>query len=239
MTDPRRAGRIIGALLLLQMFGSALVNFGLERPLFEPPGFLVDATLHASQIGLAALVGLVIETLWIGVAVTLFPFAFARARPLTLWLVALAGVCVAVAVVENGSVMSMLSLSNAYAAANGAERQYLESARVAVAAARNWTHFLARMLDGCTTFVLMAVFYRCALIPRALAACALAATVLQVVGVGMPLFGRPVNFLLLAPTGLTLLLVAAVLLVTGLHERVRSGYPADASISMSAEAKMR
>jgi hypothetical protein len=218
MSAANRAGRIIGILLLLQMLGSALVNFGLEAPLFDPPGFLTNAALHAPQLGLAAIVALVVEALWMGIAVTVFPFAFARARTLTLWLVALAGVCLAVAIFENAGVMSMVSLSEAYAKANAAQRTQLEAVRVAVAAWRNWAHFLARMLDGCTTFVLMAVFYRCALIARALAACGLIATVLQVVGVGMPLFGQPVIFPLLAPTGVILLAVAVLLLVKGLRD---------------------
>jgi hypothetical protein len=217
MPAARRAGRIIGTLLLVQMLGSALVNFGLEAPLFAPPGFLVNARLHSLQIGSGAVAGLVIEALWIGIAVTLFPFGVARARALTLWLVVLAGVCLAVAVIENAGVMSMLSLSDAYAKAGTIERQNLEAVRVAVAAARNWPHFLARMLDGCATFVLMAIFYRCALIPRALAACGLFAAVLQIVGVGMPLFARSVVFPLLAPTGLTLLVTAVLLLITGLR----------------------
>src|SRR6185437_4540783 len=114
MRAASRAGRIIGILLLLQMLGSALVNFGLEAPLFDPPGFLVNAALHAPLVGMAAVVGLVVEALWIAIAVTLFPFVRDRAPALTLWLVVLAGVCLAVAVFENAAMMSMLSLSEAY-----------------------------------------------------------------------------------------------------------------------------
>jgi hypothetical protein len=222
MRAASRAGRIIGILLLLQMLGSAVVNFGLESPLFDPPGFLVNAAPHASLVGMAAVVGLVIEALWIAIAVTLFPFVRDRAPALTLWLVVLAGVCLAVAVFENAAMMSMLSLSEAYAKANAVDRHTIEAVRVVVASARNWPHFLARMLDGCATFVLMALFYKCVLVPRALAACGLVATVLQVVGVGMPLAGRSVVFPLLAPTGLVLLAVALLLLARGLQERPAS-----------------
>lgn len=212
------AGRVIGALLLLQMLGSALVDFRLETPLFDPPGFLLGAGLHGRQIGIAALVGLVLEALWIGIALTLFPFVRDRARALTLWLVILSGVCLAVSVFENAGVMTMVSLSEAYDKANIADRQSFDTVRVAVAAARNWPHFLGRMLDGCTLFVLMVLFYRCALMPRAVAACGILAAILQVTGVAMPLFGRGVIFPLLAPTGLVLLVVALLLIVRGLQE---------------------
>ena len=40
------------------------------------------------------------------------------------------------------------------------------------------------------------------LLPRALGAAGLAAVVLQLTGVAMPLFGHPVSFPLLAPLGL-------------------------------------
>lgn len=50
---------------------------------------------------------------------------------------ALTVVVLAVAVVENAAVISMVSLSEA--------------------SARNWPHFLARVLDGCTIFAFYAV----------------------------------------------------------------------------------
>jgi hypothetical protein len=216
MRAARGAGAIIGVLLLLQMLGSAVVNFGLEGPLFGPPGFLRNAPLHTHQVGFAVVIALMLEALWLGIAVTVSPFGFARARALTLCLVSLAAVCVAVAVVENAGVLSMLSLSETYATASAANRPALEAVQVGVASSRNWVHYLARMLDGSAVFVLMAVFYRCALVPRALAACGMVASVMQVVGVGMPLFGRSVIFPLLAPSGFTLLAIAVLLLVKGL-----------------------
>ena len=36
-----RAGRTIGILILIQMVGSTVVNFVLEGPVFDAPGFLV------------------------------------------------------------------------------------------------------------------------------------------------------------------------------------------------------
>jgi hypothetical protein len=58
MEASSRAGRIIGGLIVIQMVGSAVVNFAMEAPLFGPPGFLVNAAPHSRQIGLAVLLGL-------------------------------------------------------------------------------------------------------------------------------------------------------------------------------------
>ena len=48
MTTARSAGRIAGALILVQGIGGYLVNFGLIAPATAPPGFLVNAAPHAS-----------------------------------------------------------------------------------------------------------------------------------------------------------------------------------------------
>jgi hypothetical protein len=218
-----RAGRIIGVLILLQMVGGFMVNFVLETPLFAAPGFLVNAAPHSLQIGLAAAVGLIMEALWLGIAITAFPVFYQRTRTMALWLVALAGVVLAVAVVENAAVMSMVSASQAYAKANAAQREQLETVRAVVAAARNWPHFMARMFDGVTLFVLYTVLYRFTLVPRAIAGFGLIAAVLMVAGVAMPLFGHDVVFPLLAPLGLSQLILAVWLLAKGLRDRPDPG----------------
>ena len=43
MEAASRAGRIIGVFIIIQMIGSGIVNFVMEGPLSEAPGFLVNA----------------------------------------------------------------------------------------------------------------------------------------------------------------------------------------------------
>jgi hypothetical protein len=122
MESASRVGRIIGILLILQMVGSGIVNFALEAPLFKTPGFLVNATPHSQQIGLAVVLGLVIEAIWLGIAVAVFAIVFPRAQRTALFFVALAAAILAIAVAENAGVLSMVSLSGAYAKAGPVER---------------------------------------------------------------------------------------------------------------------
>jgi uncharacterized protein DUF4386 len=219
MDAASRAGRIIGVLIIIQMAGSGLVNGVLEAPLFGTPGFLVNAAPHARQIGLAAVIGLVMEGLWLGIAITAFTSVYQRTQRMALWFLALAAVILAVAVVENVGVMSMVSLSEAYAKASAVEREQLQTVRVVVASARNWAHFMARITDGGAIFVFYAVLYRCALIPRALAGFGLVAAVLMVTAVGMPLFGHDVVFSMLAPMGVSQLVLALWLIVRGFRSQ--------------------
>lgn len=215
MEPASRVGRLIGVLVIVQMVGSALVNGVLEAPLFGAPGFLVTAAAHSRQIGLAAVIGLLAEATWLAIAIAAFAAVYGRAQWLAIWFVALAGVILAVAVVENIGVMSMVSLSEAYAKAAAVEREQLQTVRVIVASARNWAHFMARIIDGSAIFVFYAVLYRCALVPRALALFGMVAAVLMVAAVGMPLVGRDVVFPMLAPVGVSQLLVALWLIAKG------------------------
>lgn len=219
MEAASRIGRMVGVLIIMQMVGSAVVNGVLEAPLFGAPGFLVAAAVHSRQIGLAAVLGLLTEAMWLGIAVAAFTIVYQRAQRLALWFVALAVVILAVAVVENIGVMSMVSLSEAYAKASAVEREQLQTVRVVVASARNWAHFMARMVDGGAIFVFYAMLYRCALVPRALAGFGMVAAVLMVTAVGMPLFGHDVVFPMLAPMGVSQLLLALWLVAKGFRNQ--------------------
>jgi hypothetical protein len=217
-----RAGRVIGVLIVIQMIGGFLVNFVLEAPLFGAPGFLANAAPHSQEIALGALLGLVIEALWVGIAVMAFPVFYERTQRLPLWFFALAAVILAVAVVENAAVMSMVTVSEAYAKASAGERAQLETVRVIVASARNWIHYMARMTDGLAILVFYAAMYRLAVIPRVLGAFGIIAAVLQIIAVAMPLFHRDVVFPMLAPLGLCQLVVAMWLIVKGFQDQPRT-----------------
>ena len=221
MDAARRAGRVVGVLIFVQMIAGGLVNFALEAPLFGAPGFLTAAAPHSRQIGLAALLGLAAEGLWVAVAITAFPILWPRARAMTLWLLALAAVVLAAAVVENAGVMSLVSFSEAYAKAPAAGREQLEAVRVIVSSARNWAHYLARIADGVTIFVFYAALFRLALVPRVLAALGLVATALMLTSVGMPLVGHDVVFPLLAPLGLSQLALSLWLIARGFRDQAR------------------
>ena len=223
MEPVSRAGRVIGILIIAQMVGGFLVNFVLEAPLFGTPGFLANAAPHSHQIALGALLGLITEALWLAIAITAFPVFSRRVGPMALWFFALAAVIVAVALVENASVMSMVTLSEAYAKASTVERPQLETLRLVVASARNWPHFMARMIDGVVIVVFYAALYRAALVPRALAGFGLIAAPLQIIGVSMPFFGRSVVFPMLVPLGLSQLMLALWLMIKGFRAQPGAG----------------
>jgi len=188
-----RAGRIIGALLIIQMAGSGLVNFVL-----------------------AVFLALTIQALWLGIAVTALPVLVQRTRTLMLWLVALAVVGLTVAVVENIGVLSIVSLGEVSSQASPMERERLESVRVVVASTRDWAHYMGRMCDGVMAFVFYLALFRFALVPRAIAGFGLVAAPLMIAGIATSFFGHDVIFPMLAPLGLSQLALAVWLMTKGL-----------------------
>ena len=164
------------------------------------------------------MLGLATGALSLAIAITVFPVLRRHALGWALWYVALAGVSLAAMVVEQISVMSMLSLSEAYNSANVAERETFQGLRIVVASARNGAHYLGLIVAGSTIFVLYSALYRFALVPRSLAAFGMAAALLQIVAVAMPLFGYGVIFLLLAPLGVSQLILAVWLIVKGFRD---------------------
>jgi hypothetical protein len=218
MTTAKNAGRVAGALILVQGIGGYIVNFGLIAPATAPPGFLVNAAPHALRVGMTALLGIFMGAFATAIAITVWPVFKKHSERMALSFLALAIAALALAVVENGRLMSMVSLSQAYAASGAADPAAFEGLRGVVAAARNWAHFTHLIIGGSTFFILYATTFRFALIPRAIAAFGMAAVALQMATVSMPLLGGHVIFPLLAPAGIANLALAVWLLAKGFSD---------------------
>lgn len=219
MTTTKSVGRLIGVLLVAQMVGGVLVSFVLLTPVISPPGFLVNAAASSLQVSLSVLIGLVTGALSVAIAITAWPVFRQYSPAMALWFLALAVVGLSLAVVENSAVMSMLSLSQAYAKADAEDAALFETLRVVVASSRNWAHYTHLLVGGGMFLVFYGLLYRVALIPRALAAFGLIAVTLQMAAVAMPLFGYRVVMLMLMPMGLAHLALALWLTVRGFEER--------------------
>jgi hypothetical protein len=218
MTNTRNAGRIAGALMLAQGIGGYVTNFALLRPVLAPPGSLVNAAPHALEVGMSALLGILAGAIGLAIAITVLPVFRQFSERMALAFVAIGAVALSLAVVENGSLMSLLSLSKAYVA-SGADPAAFEGLRGVVAASRNWAHFTHIAIGGTTLLVFYVALYRFRLVPRALAAIGLIACVLQITSVTRPFLGGEVIFFLLAPLGLANLGVALWLLVKDFPEK--------------------
>ncbi len=217
MSHVNRAGRTIGCIILVQLVGGILTNFFLTAPLFGSPGFMVNGAIYSQQIGLAVLVGLAMSGLSVALAIILFPIICEHNLTLSLWLVVLSGVGLAVAVLENIGMMSLVSYSEAYAVATAADREFLEAGRIIVASARNWAHYLNLIFSGCFLLVLYSSLFLFNLVPRLIAGFGCFAVLLQITSVSLPLFGQDVIFPMMAPLALSQITLAVWLIVKGFN----------------------
>lgn len=214
--DSKIISRIIGICLLLQIAGGIVFNFVLMAPVFEGPGFLVNAAAHPANFGLSVLLGVANSLLSILVGVLIWPFFRHHSVAVAIAYVTLLAVNFAVHMFENISLMNLLSLSQAYVKASLVERGNLEALRVALTAMRNWSHYLNLIIAGCAMLVFYGSLYRFQLIPRILAGFGLLAVFSQLIAVSMPLFGEKIVFGLLAPIGLSQIILAFYLIFIGL-----------------------
>ena len=215
----KRAGQIVGILLIVQSFATYLVNMVLVGPvLTTPPGFLVSAADSALKVRAGVLLGLSTGAMAVGIAVSAWPVFRRHSRTMALWLLALSIVGFSLVAQEHIAVLTMLSLSQEYARA-GAATELFQPIAVVVRSARTWAHLTNLIVAGGAIFVLYATLWRFALAPRALAAFGMAAALLHIAAVTMPLLGYRVMFLLMAPLGLTHLALSFRLITRGFEER--------------------
>ena len=214
----RNAARTIAVLLLLQMIAGPIVNFRLLLPVIGQSVFLQEAAPHATQIGVAVVLGLVMVGISVGIAIVAWPIFRRHSRAMAFWLLALAIVNLGVGAVEYINTLSMLSYSKLFANADASQRDMLQAFAGAVAAPRIWAHFVGLMIAGSVAFVLYAILFRFALVPRVLAGFGALAALSEIVAVGMPLFGQPVVFPMIAPLGLAHIALVLWLLVKGFAE---------------------
>jgi hypothetical protein len=219
METAKGAGRVVGVMLLVQMTAAFVVNQFLLGPIFAPPGYMMNAASDPLSIRLAVLIGLGSGALTAAIAIAAVPVFRRYSRTMTLWFLVLATVSFALTVVENMNIMSLLSLSQLHAKANGADAALFEALRVVVGSARNWAHYIGLMISGGMLLVMYGVLCRFALVPRVLAAFGLGAVLLQLTAVTMPLFGRPIVFLLLMPLAASHLILSLWLMARGFSDR--------------------
>jgi hypothetical protein len=214
MSTQLNAARTIGVLFLVQGAGGAYLNFGLLQPVFSPPGFLEKAAAYPTQMGIAALLGIALGVISLGVVIAAWPIFSRHSQRFALWVLAVAAAGLALSTVESATVLSLRSLSEAYHAPD-TDAALFTALRGMAAATRNWAHFTNLIAAGLMLLSFHALLYRFALVPRLLAGLGILGALCQLTSISMPFFGRPVEFALLAPLGLAQLALALWLLVKG------------------------
>lgn len=213
-------GRITGLLLLLHLAGGLILPYILMQPALAAPGFLENAAANAVRIRAAVLLLFMSGAITVAVALTALPVFRRSSEGLALLLVVLGGVNLALHAVENGTLLSMLSLSREHAAGGLADAGLLTGLAAVVGSARRWAHFTHLLVVGSWIFTLFAVLWRSVLVPRTLAGLGMLAAILQLTGVPLrAVLGLEVLTVMAMPLAPAYLAVALWLMLKGFAER--------------------
>ncbi len=222
MESPKSVGRIIGILLPVHLVGGLMLPYILMQPVMASPGFLENAATHSVRIRTAVLLLFMSGAITLAVALTALPVFRRHGDRMAVLLVALSAVNLALHAVENGTLLSMLSLSQAYAERGGADAALFHGLGTVVGSARRWAHFTHLLVVGSWIFTFFTVMWRSRLVPRPLAGLGMLATVLQLTGVPLrAVLGLEVVTPMAVPLAPLYLAVAAWLMFKGFEERQR------------------
>ncbi len=220
MASPKSVGRITGSLLLLHLVAGLMLPYILMQPAMASPGFLENAADNVVRIRTAVLLLFMSGAITVAVALTTLPVFRRYGDRLAALLVVLSAVNLTLHAVENGALLSMLSLSQKHAESGVADASLFRGLAAVVGSARRWAHFTHLLVVGSWLFTLFALLWRSKQVPRLLAGLGMLATVLQVTGVPLrAILGMEIVTPMAMPLAPVYVAVAAWLMFKGFEDR--------------------
>jgi len=223
MLTDRGRGRLVGGLTFLQLVG-LIVPFVLLLPIATPPGeYLASAADSSTRVLAGVLLLLVNGAVTIGISIAAWPTLRRTSEALALWLVVLGALMLAVQMVDNIHILSMLSLSQAHAAA-GAAADSLREVAAAIGATRRWAHLSELLVIDAWILVFYLSLIRAGALPRLLSAFGLLTVAVHFVAIPLPGFlGLRAVVEAGMPMALSHVATAAWLVAKGLGPRSSGG----------------
>ena len=215
-----RNARSVGVLVLFHLAVGLMIPFMMLHVIVGAQGFLTTASGNAGLVRGAVLLLGIGSAIPIAMSLVGMPMFRRHSETTAYWLVALAIAGFTLQMVDNGRLLSMLSLSNEYARAGAGKTELFESLAVVVGSARKWAHYTYLLVAVIWMLVFSTALYRFRLVPRALAAFTMIGCLLQIAGVTLPsLLGYPMETRLAMPLAPAYAGVALWLIFKGIGSR--------------------
>ena len=221
MEATRSLGRKVGVLLLVQMAMGLVLPFMLLSPAFVSfPGFLNTFGENPWRARSAVFISLLGSALTVALAIALWPVLRKYSERIAITLALVCGVSCVLDIVQDASVMSMLSLSDRFAGAGGADGAAYQMIGAAVASTRRWAHYTQLIGFAAWMFTFYVASLRLRLLPRSLAVVALVAVVSQFIGVTLMAFlGLSQITLMAMPLGVVHFAAGVWLVIKGFDDK--------------------
>src|SRR5690349_14695513 len=141
MKTKKGIARTVGILLLLHLSIGLITPFVLLHPLTGQRSFLLTGAENAGQIRTAIFLLFVGSAMASAIAIACMP-VFSRYSPgMTFWLLALGVAGFTLQAVDNGRILSLLSLSQEFARAGNAKTEVYQALALVAGPARKWSHY--------------------------------------------------------------------------------------------------
>ncbi|MBN8885146.1 MAG: DUF4386 family protein [Rudaea sp.] len=202
LLEPKTLGRLLGLSMLLEYVFEMASNFSWQEKLLTGPDLLARAATMRPLLGSSAMVDMVGAVIGIALGVALMLRYQAQQPLLTRIYVGLLVALLAASMTEDAVLMAMgrlgadlQSLGKPDAVDSVLAEHLLRALRVGI-------HLPTKLLGGFTLTLFFVLLGRARAIPRALTIAGIVTALIQMVAVGMGVFGFPVQLLLLVPIGL-------------------------------------
>lgn len=220
MKTAKGVGRLTGVLLFVQLVGLSL-PFILMMPA-TTSAFLENAAGISFQTTLAVMLLFANGALTIGIALGVFPVFREYSARMALCLLTFSVIWFVMQAVDNAHILSMLSLSQQYVDAGGANPELFNALGSTLRSTRRWVHYSELLVIDIWFFVFYSILFRFAMVPRALAGFGLIAVILHTAGITLPMFlGYPSVMALGFSLAISHVAIGAWLLAKGFPERLR------------------
>jgi hypothetical protein len=162
----KRADKLVGVLFISAAV-SAVAGVMLYDPILNGSDYLINGSKHANQVIWGALMELILVVSVVGTATTMFPILRRYNETIALWHVSfrfLEAVVITVGVI---SVLSLLTLSHTFVAAEAPDVAAFQTSGTVLKAIHEWTFMLGpNFMLGINTMMYSYIFYKTKLVPR-------------------------------------------------------------------------
>lgn len=164
--SPKTASRIAGVLFIIAAI-TAIAGVILYEPILNDSDYLLQGAAHANQVILGASMELILVLSVAGTATVMFPFLKKYNRTIAIWHVCFRLMEAFVITVGIISVLSLLTLSQAYVAEGAPDITSYQVSGTLLKAVHDWTFLLGpNFFLGMNTMMYSYIFYKSKLVPR-------------------------------------------------------------------------
>ncbi|RHW43386.1 DUF4386 domain-containing protein [Neobacillus notoginsengisoli] len=167
MNANKKAAKIVGVLFIVAAV-TAVIGLKLYDPILIGPDYLTKGSEQANQVVLGAVMELMLVVSVVGTATALFPILRKYNETIALWHVCFRFLEAVVITVGIISVLSLLTLSQEFAATGASSNHAtFQASATVLKAIHDWTFMMGPLfMLGLNTIMYSYIFYKTRLVPR-------------------------------------------------------------------------